>query len=334
MTPCVSVVMSVYNGAKFLAPAVESILAQSFKNFEFIIVNDGSIDESLAILRGYAKRDPRIRLITRENKGLIASLNEAVAMARGEWIARMDADDISLPNRLDKQLARLQETGADICGGQIQLLGTWPSRVWSYYVSNEAIRLKMLFGSPFAHPAVMLRTHVAKANPYSEDASYVEDYDLWARLAMKNIKMTNHSEVVLQYRIHAEQVTAIKQKQQRENMIRIFQQYSGFFLGDGYAETTGYLLIADKQRDINEEGFENAVAFLNALLRRFGDPEGVVSGNAFIFLTRCGGLGPFKIMPIGSKFKLSVLQKLILLVLSVTRASPRGKLYKFLYLLR
>lgn len=332
--PVVSVVMSVYNGEQFLAKAIESILNQTFRDFEFIIVNDGSTDGSTAILEEYAQCDCRIRLISRENRGLIASLNEGIASARGEWIARMDADDISFPDRFEKQLAWLQRTGADICGGWVKLTGTWFHRVWRYYGSSDAIKIKLLFGSAFAHPAIMLRTGIAKTNPYSENAHYVEDYELWTRLAKLGVKMTNYPGVVLRYRIHPGQVTAIRQKQQRENMVRIFRDYSSSFLDRDLANDPGYLLIADKQLAVNEAGFYQAVAFLHGVILRYGDPEGVVSTNAFIFFTRCGGLGLMKVMRGMRGFHIRPFQKIVLLFLSLMAIGPKSSIYRTLYRLR
>ncbi len=102
-TPSISVLMPVYNTERYVAEAIESILAQTFGDFEFIIVNDGSTDDSLAILRRYEQQDQRIRLITRPNTGIVGALNDGLALARAELVARMDADDVSLPERLGKQ---------------------------------------------------------------------------------------------------------------------------------------------------------------------------------------------------------------------------------------
>lgn len=332
--PIISVVMPVYNGGRFLAGAIESVLNQTFRDFEFIIVNDGSTDGSSAILERYAQRDCRIRLINRENMGLTASLNEGIANARGEWIARMDADDVSLPDRFHKQMAWLQQTGADICGGWIKLTGTWFHRVRRSYGSSEAIRLKLLFGSAFAHPAVMLRTSLAKANPYSEDARYVEDYELWTRLAKLGVKMTNYPGVVLRYRIHPGQVTTIRQKQQRENMVQIFRDYSASFLDADLANDPGYLLIADKRLGVNETGLYQAVAFMNKMVLRYGDPEGVVSTNAFIFFARCGELGLMRVMRETRNFHIRPLQKMVLLLILLMAIAPNSMIYQTLYRLR
>ncbi|MBI5094602.1 MAG: glycosyltransferase family 2 protein [Candidatus Hydrogenedentes bacterium] len=102
--PAVSVVMSVYNGERYLAEAIESILGQTYRDFEFIIIDDGSTDESLKIVEGYASRDNRIRLVSRPNRGLAAALNDGIEIARAPIIARMDADDVSLPKRFEKQM--------------------------------------------------------------------------------------------------------------------------------------------------------------------------------------------------------------------------------------
>src|SRR5690349_3095432 len=105
--PTVSVLMTVYNGQRYLSAAVESVLEQTYTNFEFVIIDDGSNDSSPAILERYAKQDCRIRILTRSNKGLTKSLNEGLQHVRGRYLARMDADDISLPNRFEKQVKYL-----------------------------------------------------------------------------------------------------------------------------------------------------------------------------------------------------------------------------------
>ncbi|MDX8392421.1 MAG: glycosyltransferase [Mariprofundaceae bacterium] len=332
--PAISVLMSVYNGEQFLGSAIESVLNQTFRDFEFIIVNDGSTDGSLAMLEEYAHRDHRICLISRENRGLAASLNEGISHARGAWIARMDADDISLPDRFEKQLTWLQKTGSDICGGSVKLTGIWLHRVWRYYVSSDAIALKLLFGSAFAHPAVMLSTDIAKMNPYSEHAHYVEDYELWARLAASGVKMANYPGVVLRYRIHPGQVTVVRQQEQRENMVLVFKKYAMSFLDEKLAKDPAYLLIADKQRDVHAADFYQAVEFMDKIMLRYGDLEGVVSTTAFTFFARCGELGMMKVIRETRHFKIKPYQKMVLLFLLMMRSSPKSKLYQMLYRLR
>src|SRR5687768_11090116 len=121
--PTISVVMSVYNAGRFLRPAVDSILAQTFSDFEFIIIDDGSTDRSPDVLREYAARDGRIRLTVRPNRGLTRTLNEAIKQARGEFVARMDCDDVALPDRFEKQLAYLRADPTIVCvGGYFELI--------------------------------------------------------------------------------------------------------------------------------------------------------------------------------------------------------------------
>lgn len=224
-SPTISVVMSVYNGAQFLASAIESILNQTFRDFEFIIVNDGSTDSSPVVLDEYAHRDRRIRLISRENRGLIVSLNEGIASARGKWIARMDADDISFLDRFEKQMTWLQKTGADICGGSVKLFGARTCRTWRYEQDDDVIKLQLCFNAPFAHPTVVIRTELAQKHPYDSLAKHGEDYDLWTRLALAGAKMTNVRETVLRYRVHAQQISRIHIEQQAISRERAQRDY-------------------------------------------------------------------------------------------------------------
>ena len=128
-TPLISVAMPVYNGERYLAKAIDSILAQTFADFELIIIDDGSTDNSLQVLHEYQKRDARIRLVARENRNLATTLNDLIDLARGKWIARMDQDDIALPHRFERQLQWLEETGADICGSWVKFFGTTDRRI-------------------------------------------------------------------------------------------------------------------------------------------------------------------------------------------------------------
>ncbi len=209
--PPISVVMPVYNSAEFVAEAIESILSQTFRDFEFIIIDDGSTDESGAILRDYAARDNRIRYYAQENCGLIASLNRYCPLAKGRYIARMDADDISLPTRLEKQFRFLEnhpEIG--ILGARIQdvdrfltVRGTWPVPC-----DPAVIQWFLMFGNCMAHPSVTMRREVLeRAGYYRNEAVHVEDYDLWIRAsAISNL--ANLPEVLLHYRIVDESVSS------------------------------------------------------------------------------------------------------------------------------
>lgn len=227
-TPLISVVLPVYNGEEYLAEAIDSILAQTVTDLELIMIDDGSTDCSLQILREYEQRDARIRVIARENRGLATTLNDSMDIARGEWTARMDQDDIALPHRFERQLAWLEETGADISGSWVRRFGSSDKRVVRLRRTDEAIKMEMLFCSPFAHPAVMVRTALIRQLRYDKTWEKAEDYDLWERAVEAGWKMTNVPEVLLLYRVHAAQIstrTADRQQQLVQDIRRRYWEF-------------------------------------------------------------------------------------------------------------
>lgn len=206
----ISVIMPVHNGEKYLKLAMESILNQTFRDFEFIIVNDGSTDNTETIIRSY--KDDRIILLNNKEKiGVSKSLNTAIRISKGDYIARMDADDISLPNRFIKQLEYLEshrEIG--IVGSDAYLIDSEGKRTDSYIRPKEPILIKWtaLFSNPMIHPTIMSRANILKETKYDEDFKNGQDYELWSRLIFsKNIKFANLKEPLLEYRIHTESVT-------------------------------------------------------------------------------------------------------------------------------
>lgn len=213
-TVLVSVLLPVFNGEKYIAEAVDSILCQTFHNFELLIIDDGSTDNTLTILKNYQNQDSRIRLITRENKGLIATLNEGIDLVRGKWVVRMDSDDIAMPNRIERQLYWIEQTGADLAGSWVKFFGSWDRRVWRGYQSDEAIKIDMMFKCPFVHPSVMMRSKLIKQLKYDPASEKAEDYDLWIRAAFEGWKMINVPEVLLKYRKHSSQVSIVSADKQ------------------------------------------------------------------------------------------------------------------------
>lgn len=206
--PRVTVLMSVYNGEKYLREAVDSIFGQTFGDFEFIIINDGSTDKTQEILDTY--KDPRIVQINQDNMGLTGSLNKGLHIARGEYIARMDSDDISLPHRLERQLSFMDanpEIG--ICGSWVEIIGEKGESkdTWRYPTEPGAIRCKMLFESALAHPSVMMRRTLFLERGLCYNKSYTrsQDYELWVR-ASRYTSLANIGEVLLLYRLHTSQV--------------------------------------------------------------------------------------------------------------------------------
>ena len=223
--PVISVIMPVYNGEKYLAEAIDSILSQTFSDFELIIIDDGSTDDSLAILKKYQAIDVRVRVFSRENKGVSNTLNECICLARGEWIAHMDQDDIALPQRFEKQLQHLAETGADICGSWIQLFGISSSEIVKYAQTDAAIKVELLFMSAFAHPTVVVKTSLIKQLYYDNAWNFIQDYDLWIRAAQVGWKMANVPEVLLRYRKHSAQITSNNIIKRQELCKKIQQRY-------------------------------------------------------------------------------------------------------------
>ncbi|WP_052128869.1 glycosyltransferase family 2 protein [Neosynechococcus sphagnicola] len=206
--PLVSVVMAVYNGERYLSAAIASILHQTWKNFEFIIINDGSTDGTAQILAAYQQQDRRVQVYDQTNQGLTRSLNRGLQLAQGDYIARMDADDLSLPRRLARQV-QFMETHPDIglCGSWIRGLGESAGAVNQYPVDHATICAWLLFDSAFAHPTVMLRrqTFAAQQLTYDPTYQYCQDYDLWRRCS-RQIQLANLPEILLHYRTHGQQM--------------------------------------------------------------------------------------------------------------------------------
>lgn len=211
--PTISVAMSVYNNAPFLKEAIDSILAQSFGDFEFLILNDGSSDGSGAIIDDYARRDSRVRAIHQENRGLIAALNRLIEEARAPLIARMDGDDISLPERFARQLAFLEEHPDH------GVVGTWTQNITesgAYMprgcedqpTSHEALLDSLEAGPVLCHPSVLMRTDLVRAaGGYRAAFRHCEDYELWLRLSERT-RMCSIPERLLLYRFSDSQVSS------------------------------------------------------------------------------------------------------------------------------
>jgi hypothetical protein len=203
MDPQVSVVLPVFNGARYLPAAIESVLDQTFRDFEFVIIDDGSTDSSPEIIDRC--QDERIRWYSQPNHGLAYTLNRGIGLARGVYIARQDQDDISFPNRLARQVEFLESNPA--CG----LVGTW-SQIWAddaptdrmhaHPAENAALQFRLLLDNPFVHSSVMLRAScLDEVGLYSIDPSRQppEDFELWSRVA-RRFDVANLPDVLHAYR--------------------------------------------------------------------------------------------------------------------------------------
>lgn len=217
VSPLISVIMSVYNDEKYLKDAVESILGQSFKDFEFIIINDGSTDSSLNILKEYEEKDKRIVLIDQENKGLTKSLNIGIKRACGKYIARMDSDDISLADRFSKQIKFLkQKKEYALVGTNIEKIDQYNNHIeynTTKYTNNE-IQYTLKYRNCFAHGSVMInRTLVKDELFYDEEFKYAQDFRLWTKIAKKH-KVANLEEPLYKLRLHDSSISKEKIEQQ------------------------------------------------------------------------------------------------------------------------
>src|SRR5258708_9880964 len=221
--PRLSVIMSVYNEASFLADSIESILDQRYTDFEFIIVDDGSTDSSVEIVSHYEKSNSRICVIRQENTGLTVALNIALQKASGEYIARMDADDISLPERFATQVAFMD------ANPEIAIVGSWVELIEDNFLNNKirtfpaddaSIRCHMLFYNPLMHPTIMVRKAIFEQSDLRYDPSFrrAQDYDLWER-ASAHTCFANITRPLLNYRIHERQIS--KQNQNEQNTFAV-----------------------------------------------------------------------------------------------------------------
>ncbi len=212
--PVVSVLMTVYNGEHYLAEAVESILEQTFTDFEFVIIDDGSTDNSLELLREFEKRDPRIRLFARPHSGIVPAANFGLRQCRGEFLARMDSDDVAFPHRFEVQVRTLrQRPEVVVVGGAYDLIdaaGRFLRRQWPP-TDNETLQELSLRGStPICQPLAMIRmSAIDQVGEYDRVVETAEDNDMWLRLGGVGELMCL-PEVLLKYRQHAASVSEVK----------------------------------------------------------------------------------------------------------------------------
>lgn len=209
-TPLISVLMPVYNAEKFVGEAIESVLKQTCADFEFIIVNDGSTDGSLKIIKSF--EDPRIVYVDNgRNRGLAASFNIGIDKAQGKYIARMDADDVCLKERFEKQLSLLEKKPQiGIVGSSIIIVDENGRKMAVHYRprTHKAVKFGSLFSTPMYHPTVMGRSEIFKSHHFNETFSNSEDYELWSRLLFQtDVKFANITEPLLKYRVYPQSFT-------------------------------------------------------------------------------------------------------------------------------
>ena len=208
----VSVFMPVYNSSNFLDDSIQSILNQSHSNFELIIIDDGSKDNSIAIIESYAKRDKRIIFKTREHKGLPITRNEGIELASGKYFVPMDSDDISFSERLSTQIAFMEKKMNIVASGAYMVsLNDQGNKIHRHPKDHETIKIKLLFGSALNHPCSIIRLDTLKKHniKYLESDTFAHDYRLWVSLSRVGI-LANIDKILGEYRQHKHQVSQEK----------------------------------------------------------------------------------------------------------------------------
>ncbi len=246
MKPDVSIIMSVYNGELYLREAIESILHQTMQNWELIVINDCSTDSTAEILAEFAEREERIKVHPNEvNLRLPTSLNKAISLASGRYIARMDADDISLPTRLEQQV-RFMDAHPDVdlssCRFMTMKNGVYASGGAGGRCDDDALRAMLLVANPILHPGVIAKADVMKAFPYDKNHTCTEDLELWTRMAMAGKTLAILPECLLLYRLHDKQITSTTLERQRTEVLTVQDKYYAAFAEVMDAETKHFYI--------------------------------------------------------------------------------------------
>ena len=259
-SPVVSILMPVYRTASFLRDAMDSMLSQTFTDFELIVLNDCSPDNAEDILDEF--KDPRIvRYLGEKNQGLANVLNIGMQMARGKYIARMDSDDLSTPNRLEVQVGYLeQHPDIDLCSCGMSLFGA-KNGDWIREADPDKVRITALFFSPILHASSVWRKDVfEKADlRFNQDMVPAEDYDLWCRALAKGLRLVNIPDCMYLYRIHEDQATGDTSKTSRKE-VEVRERFLHSIFPDG--EEKDIDRIASLASCSNPDGFKQIAGLL------------------------------------------------------------------------
>jgi len=232
--PEVSVIMVVFNAKAYLKEAIDSILGQTCSNFEFLIADDGSTDATVDMLRSYEKQDCRIKLfLYKENKGQTYRLNQLIQQAQGEFIARMDGDDISLPHRIERQLQYLKtHPNCVLLGTQMYLLyQNEHLKAKPLPTDKYSIRFYAFFNNPFSHPSVIIKTRELKKMDGYPQKEMAQDYALWSKIIYK-YETANLTQILLHNRIHPQSKSMTKRQDQKKIALQIAKQNLAYFLNN------------------------------------------------------------------------------------------------------
>jgi hypothetical protein len=250
IAPQVSVLMPVYNAGAMLPPCLDSILGQTFTNFELVAVNDGSDDGTAAVLAGYAQKDGRVRPVNITHQGIVAALNAGLAACRGRFIARMDADDLMHPERLEKQLAfMISHPGVDLVGTQVRAYGIGkevsPAALRYHHwlnglISDEAIKAELFVDSPIAHSTFFARAELYQRLQGYRDCTWAEDYDFLLRAVAGGSRFGKVPEVLLERGDWEGRLTRVDPRCKRKAMFAAKAHY--FVQGGGLRGKAGVVI--------------------------------------------------------------------------------------------
>lgn len=268
--PLVSVVMGCYNSEKYIRESIDSILSQTIHDIEFIIIDDCSKDDTVSIIQSY--KDKRIRLIlNKENRGLGYNLNYGLKISNGKYIARMDADDISLPNRFEEQIKYLEKNREVVC------VGTWSKKIgeiniftklFSPYIKTkcdyEMLKALVLFGTPMMHPSVMFNGDIIRKEHINYDPEYrkAQDYELWSRIIWQ-YRLANIPKVLLHYRYSQDQASNKNRSEQVSLSNNIYKRLLKLVLKrePRQHELEIHKMIATRSQ-LNKEEIQDSVVWL------------------------------------------------------------------------
>ncbi len=227
--PEISLIMSVYNGEDYLSEAIESVLNQTFKEFELIVINDCSTDSTAEILNRYAELDSRVKVHTNEvNLRLPSSLNKAISYAKGKYIARMDADDICLPKRLERQLRFMEQNphvSLSSCRFMTLKNGVISSGGCGGKNDTESVKALLLVTNPILHPGIIAKADAIRSLGYDKNFTCTEDMELWTRFIMAGYKVEIIPEYLMIYRLHDKQITETTLEKQHKEVAKIQRKY-------------------------------------------------------------------------------------------------------------
>jgi glycosyltransferase involved in cell wall biosynthesis len=251
----ISVLMPVYNAEKYLKQAIDSILHQTYIDFELLIFNDASTDKSLEIIKGYT--DQRIKIINSPiNTGYVKHLNHGLSIANGKYIARMDADDIAHPERFEKQLVVMEKNpNVGVCGSNIEIFGDRTEKLIFPETDKDIFTRFFIHGNSIAHPSVMMRKNIIEKHriSYNQSLEPAEDYDMWIRIS-EVAELYNIQEPLLEYRWHTSNESVLKKEKQDNHVYTIRESFFRKLLSDKESDLAAPCLLKILSKDyINKQ---------------------------------------------------------------------------------